>query len=754
MRLVLAGFLSVLFALGVSAQTITGVVVDSTSAPIPNADVSLVDSSTVRTTTGIDGRFTLSGTITDRTRLVVRATGFALFERALAADGVFDFTIVLQPEQLTEDVTIAITREDAGLNDTPTSVVVLSRDRLKATAAQTVDDALRQVAGFTLFRAGSSKTMNPTTQGANLRGVSGSGASRATVLFDGLPLNDAFGGWTYWSRAPRIAVDRAEVLRGGASSIYGSGGLSGAVDLVPVRARDGETVLRMEGSGGSQRTADGGLFLAHSRHGWSFDITGDAFTTGGYIPVAKDERGLVDTPATSEHGNVIAGLERRFTLGRLFARGSIFSEDRDNGTSLTENATYFRQLAIGGDLDDKTFGRFEARAFLQTQVYDQTFSAVSASRNTETLTRLQRVPSQAWGSSLFWTRGFGDHAIASSVEYRDVRGFSDELGFTSSVSTSASGAGGHEQTFAVFAQDFWRVNGKFNLSLGARFDHWRNIDAHSATRVFATNALTSTIFPDRNESSFSPRVGVVYDATENVSLYGSFSRSFRAPTLNELYRGFRVGNVVTLANENLRAERANTFEGGVRFSALGRRLTIRTNAFVTTVNDPVVSITLSSAPSLIIRRRQNVGETRSTGVEIDAEFSPVSSLRLSASYLFVDARVTEFPGSESLVGNRLPQVPQQQFNLQLSYRPTDRWTFGVQTRASSDRFEDDTNTLRLGGYFTADATVAFRADEKIEVFGAVENLFNSRYDIGLTPNRTVAAPTFVRVGLRLDLSKR
>jgi outer membrane receptor protein involved in Fe transport len=141
-------------------------------------------------------------------------------------------------------------------------------------------------------------------------------------------------------------------------------------------------------------------------------------------------------------------------------------------------------------------------------------------------------------------------------------------------------------------------------------------------------------------------------------------------------------------------------------------------------------------------------------VEVDAELSPFTELKLSASYLLVDARVTEFPGTESLVGNRLPQVPKQQLNLQLRYRPASRWTLSVQTRMSSDRFEDDTNTLLLDGYFTADAMAAFRANGNIEVFAAAENIFNSRYDIGLTPNRTVAAPAFVRVGLRFDFSKR
>ena len=739
---------------GVSGQTITGIVADANGSGIPAAQVSIHNSNspTASTQTDTEGRFSITGNITARTRLTVSATGFTPFERELAPNGVYDFTIVLQPAAVSEDVTVSITREETTVDETPASVVALTRRDLDATAAQTVDDTLRQVAGFTLFRAGSSKTTNPTTQGANLRGVSGSGASRASVLFDGLSLNDAFGGWTYWSRVPRVAVQQAEVLRGGASAIYGSGGLSGAVNLVPVRAEDGETIIRLEGSGGSQETADVGAFVAHARNKWTVDLAANAFTTGGYIPVAEDERGSVDTRATSQNGNVIAGIGRMFSAGRLFARGSIFSEDRDNGTSLTENATYFRQIAAGGDLDGKSFGRFEVRTFLQTQVYDQTFSAVSLDRNSENLTRLQRVPSQAYGGNLFWSRALGDHAVASSFEFRDVRGFSDELGFTSSVATSASGAGGHQRELAVFAQDFWRITDGVNLSVGGRYDYWENFDAHAATRIFASNGFTSVSFPDRSESSFSPRIGVLFDGTDRISFYGSYSRSFRAPTLNELYRGFRVGNAVTLANENLRAENANTFEGGVRFS--GERFSVRANAFVTTVTDPVVSITLSSTPSLITRQRQNVGETRSRGVEIDADYFPIAGLKLSASYLFVDARVTEFPGNESLVGNRLPQVPEQQLNIQFQYRPDTRWTFGSQTRISSERFEDDANTLQLGSYTTTDVTVAFRANEFIEIFGAVENIFNSRYDIALTPTRSVAAPAFVRVGLRYSFSKR
>ena len=177
-----------------------------------------------------------------------------------------------------------------------------------------------------------------------------------------------------------------------------------------------------------------------------------------------------------------------------------------------------------------------------------------------------------------------------------------------------------------------------------RVDHWKNFDAHSSTRPLATNVITDTTFPDRDETAVSPRVAAIYQINENLSVYGSYTRSFRAPTLNELYRGFRVGNVVTQANENLKAEYANTFEGGVSVVLpLKRRLNVRSNLFVTTVTDPVVSVTLSTTPALITRQRQNVGETRTKGLEVDAEYAIRSDLRFSAGYLFADSALPNFP---------------------------------------------------------------------------------------------------------------
>ena len=79
-----------------------------------------------------------------------------------------------------------------------------------AAAPVALDDVLRQIPGFTLFRRSGSRTANPTAQGPSLRGIGGSGASRALVLADGVPLNDPFGGWVAWGRVPRLALAQAD----------------------------------------------------------------------------------------------------------------------------------------------------------------------------------------------------------------------------------------------------------------------------------------------------------------------------------------------------------------------------------------------------------------------------------------------------------------------------------------------------------------------------------------------------------------
>jgi outer membrane receptor protein involved in Fe transport len=232
------------------------------------------------------------------------------------------------------------------------------------------------------------------------------------------------------------------------------------------------------------------------------------------------------------------------------------------------------------------------------------------------------------------------------------------------------------------------------------------------------------------------------------------TRAFRAPTLNELYRSFRVGNVLTLANENLQAERLTGGEAGLRITSNSNRVALRGSFFWNDITRPVANVTLTTTPALITRQRQNLGRTRSRGLELQSDVNLSRRWNLSGSYLLADATVVDFPASSALEGLRLPQVPRHQLTIQTRYENPSIVTVGLQARASSSQFDDDLNQFRLDSYFTLDAFVSRRLNRRLEIFGALENVFDQRYEVGKTPVTTLGPPILVRGGLRLRLGAK
>ena len=730
-----------------------GVVVDQNGSPIVAAQVFLYASPTLlaQTTTGPTGEFTFTDLKTNHGVLRVRATGFAEAEQEWTTTQE-PMRVVLAPLPLKELVVITATRTNTRLADTSASVAVVSSAELEQTAALRLDDALRQVAGFQLFRRSGSRTANPTTQGISLRGTGASGASRAVMLFDGIPLNDPFGGWIYWGRVPRESVGQVEVLRGGASHLYGGTALGGVVNVIG-RTPERST-LSAELSYGNEQTPNGSFFGSVMRGKWTASLAAEISKTDGYIIVDEDERGPIDTAAASRYSVANLKLERQLgQSGNLFVRGEIFGESRMNGTPLQINRTHLRNLSAGANFGTTDLGSFNLRAYVGKQIFDQNFSAVAAKRNSETLTRVQRVPSQSSGGTFQWSRVVGaNHALVAGLDAREVRGASDELAFVQNRPAFFVGSGGHERTLGLFAEDFFRLNPRLFVTAGARFDRWREFAALSTTTpVNTAQPSTTQIFADRTEIAFSPQASIVYTPSDHVSFTALFTRAFRPATLNELYRSFRVGDVITLANENLRAERQTGGEAGAHFYLFNQRLDSRATMFWTEITRPIANVTLSVTPALITRQRQNLGRTRSRGIEVETEARLSRHWTISSGYLLADATVLEFPANTGLEGLRIPQVPKHQATFQARYTNPSWVTLGVQARAGGQQFDDDQNRLSLGRYFTVDAIASRRVNANFDVFVAAENLFNQRYVTGRTPVTTIGPPLLVRGGIRFRL---
>jgi outer membrane receptor protein involved in Fe transport len=290
------------------------------------------------------------------------------------------------------------------------------------------------------------------------------------------------------------------------------------------------------------------------------------------------------------------------------------------------------------------------------------------------------------------------------------------------------------------------------LTLAGREDLWSNFDA-SSTRIPVIGKATQTIYPARGQNSFNPRVTTSYRVGERVVLYASGYRSFRAPTLNELYRSFRVGNVQTLSNAYLRAEHFAGGEGGVRATMLNDHLSLHGNLFWGYVTDPVANVTLSSTPQLIVRMRENLGRTRSWGLQAGADVRITNRISLAGTYQFVDSTVVSFPANPALVGNMIPLVPQNEFTFQGTWVAPKNFFVAIQGRTASNEFDDDQNLLPLGSYFVLSATVSHPLPKGFDVFFQGENLTNNQYEIGRTPVATLGQPILARVGVRWQSRK-
>ena len=737
-----------------SPRQIRGTVEDISHATISNAVVILKQGSAdFRAVTGTDGTFEFRNFGNDKLEISVSATGFADARRTIPA-GIRDeqLIIVLQPERASTAIEVTASRTALSLDEAPQSVQLLNAAEIHTSGALEVDDVLRQVAGFDEFRRNSSRTANPTTQGVSMRGMGSSGASRALVLLDGVPITDPFGGWVNWSQIPRESIESAEILRGGASDLYGGEALSGVAQLL-TRTPEG-TEASLDLSYGNERTPNASGYLGRSFGKWLASGAAEYFRTDGYIPVEFSQRGIVDNPANSLHRNGELQIQRQLSQqSRFFVRGLGYDDSRHNGTIIEVNRTRAWQAVTGLDLEGTSDSLLQLRGYGGTETYHQTFASVAADRNTETLARLQEVPARQFGLSAQYTRTLGWNTLLTGGEFTHVTGESDDEVFTAARPSSLVNAGGIIRNTGVFVEDIARIKSRWLLTGGIRFDDWQPVSGFTRTVTLPSGNTVSTQLADRSETAWNPKLATTFRLNDWLALKASAYRSFRSPTLNELYRSFRLGNILTTANPQLQAERLTGFELGPTEKLFNGKLNLRQSFFWASVHRPIANVTLASTPALITRQRQNLGNTRSRGVEAQADWAMAKSIEVSAQYQFVEALVTSFPADPSLVGLQVPEVPRHEFTFQARYSNPRFITVSIQGRSNGSVFDDDRNTLPLDSYFKLDVFISRRLNSYADIYVAAENLLNYRYMVARTTVITLASPLVARAGLQLHLHR-
>ncbi len=740
---------------------VEGILRDPTGAVISTAEaVVRAGSFQVSAKTDARGHFIFSAVPSVSGTVEVRAAGFTNARQTWSAgsSGTVSLEIVLQPASPGERLTVSASRTEMRLSETPGSTVLLSTADMAATPAVRIDDVLRQVPGFSLFRRSDSRTANASNQGVSLRGLGGTASSRAAVLEDGLPLVDAFGGWVYWDRVVREELSSVEVFRGGASNLYGSDALGGVVQFISRQPQG--PALSLETTYGNERTPDLSFWTGTQTGSWDLSLASEMFRTDGFIIVPTWQRGSVDTAANSEDATVDVNIGHQLgDKGRVFARGNFFTEFRHNGTPIQTNDTRMAEGAFGIDKQFNANDSLTLRTYGLVLGYNQNFSSVAADRESESLTDFQHVPEQVGGGAVQWTHLLGSHqTLIGGGDLMEVMGASDEQFFSAGANTRDNASGGRQRILGLFGEDLARWQ-DWTVILAARVDDWSNFNASSiCTPVAGACPSPNLLYPERSDLAFSPRLSVLRTLNRNVALTGSIYRAFRAPTLNELYRTFRVANVLTLNNPYLNAERLTGAEAGMNFTALDRKLDLRGTFFWSDIVDPVQNVTINPSSSPVLREKENVGRIRSRGVEMDGVVHVSRDIQITAGYEFTAARIVNYTvpqGEVSLLGNEVAQVPRNVFTWEARYWNPSRLLLSVEGRFVGKQFDDDQNQYPLGRFYTMDFEIGRNLTRDLEIFAAAENILDERYEVANTPTANgslfnIGPPILYRIGLRLN----
>jgi vitamin B12 transporter len=636
--------------------------------------------------------------------------------------------------------------------DAAYDIVTIDRERIDASASNRIEDVLKDVAGLTQFRRTDARSANATSQGATLRGLGGSASSRALLVLDGVPQSDPFGGWVTWPAYATNRIGEVRVTRGGGSGVYGSGALAGTIEFESIGSgRSGGSVAY-----GSRDSIDVDAIVAGTLGGGFAFISANYARSDGFTPIVASQRGPADIAAPYEQASIAAravvpaGPDTEIQTSVLG-----FRDRRTRGTMLSQN---------GGDGADASLrivhrGRWQAQAlaYVQAREFRSRFVSIDAARATVLQTTDQfNVPSTGIGARFEVRPPLGKNVeLRLGGDWRRTAGeTNDFFTYVNALPTRLREAGGSNETLGGFAEASATL-GNLTLTGGARIDRWTIANGRLVERTIATGGfIRNEIAPDRDGWEPTARAGLAYRAGP-VTVRSAAYLGWRLPTLNELYRPFRVGADATAANPALSPERMRGAEIGLDWQAT-EGVTIRANAFSNRLVRPIANVTLGAGPGQFpgvgfvaaggsFRQRQNVDAIASQGIEIDARWQS-RKWQVQVGYGYTDARVRASGAALPLDGLRPAQVPKHTASATLGWSG-----LSGTLRYVAAQFEDDLNRRKLDDAITLDAVAEFPISSSLAVSVRGENLFDTRVEAAISGNGIVerASPRTLWIGVKL-----
>lgn len=641
---------------------------------------------------------------------------------------------------------ITVTRAPEPLERVPYAVGVLDREDLQR-GQQTLglDEALNNLPGVVV----SNRYNFSLDQRISIRGFgsrSNFGVRGLKILLDGVPqtLPD---GQSQLTNVDFADIERAEVLRGASSSLYGNAS-GGVISFQTERAAPGPFAQRIRLQGGSGK-GDGDAFYK-----WQSWTSGRSGNVSGTLSLSQFKADGFRQHSAAEFRQLNGGIDYALagsTLGTLRLSladnpraqnpGALtFTEYSTNADSAAANNirrgadkdAQQHQLALGVRHFDATGNEYEATVFGLLRDLANPLAAPpfdGSPPTAGTYVAIDRAVGGARGS-LNRRLGTGDQAprLTAGLDLQRMR--DDRENFVSDAGTPTSTVllDQREQVTEVgpFAQAQWAAAPRILLSGGARYD-WVRFDLDDR---FLTDGDDSGA---RTMAALSGNIGISWSAGPGFVPYLNVSTSFETPTTTELVnKPDGTGGL----NPALGPQRAVNYEVGARGRPLPQ-LSYSVAVFLGRITDAIVQGPEVGGRAFF----RNAGKTHNDGAEFGLSYAPIPGLTLQGAYTYAHYRFLEYVLGDtlSLSGNRLPGVPEHFWRLGVrTSLPADLYLDADHT-ISTSVIADDLNTIWVpawgAGVTNLRAGWAGRAGQmELAPFVGINNLWDRRYVGGVTLN--------------------
>ncbi len=478
----------------------------------------------------------------------------------------------------------------------------------------------------------------------------------------------------------------------------------------------------------------------------------------GFFTTAPADRGLVDTASPYEQANVTLRGVFPAAGGEVQVRLAGFQDDRQRGQRLVTSGN------DGADASLRYVRRdglpLEVVGYVQAREYRATFARTAADRSTEQPALDQfNTPALGIGGKVEVRPSVGRTrlSLGADIQHREGR-TNERFDFDGNALVSTRRAGGESLTYGAFASADVPLSDAATFTLGGRLDRWELSEGFRETvdRFPGPLRETNDVFAERSGWEPSGRVGVAYEAAGAVTLRAAAYSGWRLPTLNELYRPFRVGPDATAANEALDPERGYGGEVGIDYRPLSTAK-LSLTAFRVHAENAIANVTLAQGPGVFpgvgfvfgsYRQRLNLDAIDAWGIEAAGSLD-IGAVDLFASYALTDAEAEGSGPTAAQDSFTPPQVPRHRANLTASWEEGPL-RLGASARYTSRQFEDDLEARPLDDAFVVDAHSRLRLSEHVALTAAAENLFDERVEDGIDVRgaTTLAQPRTIWVGVR------